>query len=69
MSDDVKALAIGGIIPSDSTIADGTYELQRPFIFLVKGTLTGDMKDFIDWVMGPEGRKIIEEEKIIKSSK
>ncbi|MDR2967636.1 MAG: phosphate ABC transporter substrate-binding protein [Methanobacteriaceae archaeon] len=69
MSDDVKALSIGGVPPSEATIADGTYELQRPFIFLVKGEPTGAVKDFIDWVMGPEGTKILEEEKIVKSNK
>ncbi|MCL2115712.1 MAG: phosphate ABC transporter substrate-binding protein [Methanobrevibacter sp.] len=68
MSDDVKALSINGIIPSEATIADGTYELQRPFILLVKGEPTGPVKDFIDWVMGPEGTKILEEEKIVKST-
>lgn len=69
MSNDVKALSVGGVAPSESSIADGTYELQRPFIFLVKGTPTGDLKEFIDWVMGPEGTKILKEEKIVKSSK
>jgi len=69
MSDDVKALSVGGVSPSESTLADGTYELQRPFLFLVKGTPDGALKDFIDWVMGPEGRKILQEEKIIKSTK
>ena len=68
MSDDVKALDIGGVTPSDATIGDGTYELQRPFLFLTKGTPTGDVKAFIDWVMGPEGSKILAEEKIIKSN-
>lgn len=58
MSDDVKALTVGGVAPSDATIADGSYELQRPFLFLVKGTPTGDVKEFIDWVMSPEGSKI-----------
>ena len=69
MGDDVKALSVGGIAPTDPTIADGTYELQRPFIFLVKGTPTGDVKAFIDWVMGAEGTKILAEEKIVKSTK
>jgi len=68
MSDDIKALAIGGVSPNDNTIADGSYELQRPFIFLVKGTPTGDVKAFIDWVMGPDGDKILHEEKIIKKA-
>ena len=69
MSDDVKALSIGGVVPSEATIADGTYELQRPFLFLVKGTPTAEVKEFIDWVMGPEGSKILAEEKIVKSTK
>jgi phosphate transport system substrate-binding protein len=68
MSDDVKALNVGGIAPNDGTIADGTYELQRPFLFLTKGTPTGDVKAFIDWVMGSEGSKILTEEKIVKST-
>ncbi|KZX15477.1 phosphate-binding protein PstS 1 precursor [Methanobrevibacter cuticularis] len=69
MSDDVAALNIDGVAPSESAIADGTYKLQRPFIFLVKENPTGQIKEFIDWVMGPEGSKIIAEEKIVKASK
>lgn len=68
MSDDVKALTIEGVAPSDVTIGDGSYELQRPFIFLVKGTPTGDVKEFIDWVMSSEGTKVLNDEKIVKSS-
>lgn len=69
MSDDVKSLSIGGIFPEDKTIADGSYELQKQFIFLVKGTPTGQIKEFIDWVMSSEGTEILKEEKIVKSSK
>lgn len=69
MSRDVKALNIGGISPEDKTISDGSYELQRPFILLVKGTPTGEVKEFIDWIMSSEGTKILKEEKIVKSSK
>ncbi|MBZ9570816.1 phosphate ABC transporter substrate-binding protein [Methanobrevibacter sp. TMH8] len=68
MSNDVKAVTVGGVAPSDATIADGSYELQRPFIFLVKGTPTGDVKEFIDWVMSAEGTKVLNEEKIVKST-
>ncbi|MGL6298476.1 MAG: phosphate ABC transporter substrate-binding protein [Methanobacteriaceae archaeon] len=67
MSDDVKAVSVNGVAPSDVTIADGTYELQRPFLFLVKGEAKEDVKAFIGWVMGPEGSKILAEEKVIKS--
>lgn len=68
MSSDVKALSIDGIAPSEETIADATYKLQRPFLLLVKGTPTGEVKKFIDWVMSKEGTKILSEEKIVKTS-
>ena len=68
MSDDVKSLNVNGVAPSDATIADGTYELQRPFLFLTNGEPTGDVKEFIDWVLSDEGSKVLAEEKIVKSA-
>ena len=69
MSDDVKAVSVNGITPSVETLADGTYELQRPFLFLVKGEPTGEVKKFLDWVFSEEGSKVLQEEKIVKSNK
>lgn len=68
MTDDVKSISVGGVSPSSETIADGSYELQRPFLFLVKGTPTGELKEFIDWVNSSEAQKVLDEEKIIKST-
>ncbi|ADZ08729.1 phosphate binding protein [Methanobacterium lacus] len=68
LGNDTKALSINGISASASTIADGTYTIQRPFLFLVKGDAKGEVKNFIDWVMGPEGQAILTSQKIIKST-
>ncbi|MCK9152163.1 phosphate ABC transporter substrate-binding protein [Methanobacterium alcaliphilum] len=68
LDDSVKALKIGGVEPSESTVADGTYEVQRPFLFLTKGDATGQVKEFIDWVLGPEGQAIIKEEKVVPAN-
>jgi phosphate transport system substrate-binding protein len=65
MSDDVKALKVDGVAPSTATISDGSYKLQRPFLFLIKGEPTESVKAFMDWVLGPEGQAIIEEEKVV----
>ncbi|MEG3224131.1 MAG: phosphate-binding protein [Methanobacteriales archaeon Met13] len=65
MSDDVKALNIGGVEPTEATIADGSYEVQRPFFFITKGDAQGAVKEFIDWVLGPEGQEIVKGEKLI----
>ncbi len=69
MSNDVKSIKINGVIPSSETIADGSYELQRSFLFLVKGNSSGDVKEFIDWTKGSEAQRILNKEKIIKSNK
>lgn len=66
LSSDVNAINVEGISPTNVTIADGSYELQRPFLFVVKGEPTGELKEFIEWTNGPEAQKILESEKIIK---
>ena len=58
---DVKGLTIDGVAPSEQTVSDGTYKIQRPFLFLVKGTPKGDVKDFIDWTMSSEGQAIVKQ--------
>jgi phosphate transport system substrate-binding protein len=65
MSNDVKALLIGGVEPSEETIASGEYELQRPFLLLIKENETGIVKEFLDWIKSPVGKKIIKEANIV----
>lgn len=62
---DTKALTVNGVAPSEATVLDGTYKIQRPFLFLFKGEPTGDVKSFIDWVIGPDGKAIIKTEKLV----
>lgn len=66
---DSKALEINNVAPTEATILDGTYKIQRPFLFLVKGDPTGAVKAFIDWVNGPEGQEIIKSEKVVPTGK
>lgn len=65
LSSDVKGLQIDGVAPSESTVADGSYKVQRPFLFLTKGEPTGVVKDFIDFCLSAEGQAIVKEEKVV----
>lgn len=61
VDDTVKVLTVDGITPSQATVKDGTYKVQRPFLFLTKGAATGVTLDFINWVLSPEGQKIVQD--------
>lgn len=65
MSNTVKALKIDGIGPSEETVYDGTYTLQTPFIFIVKGEPKGTVKEFIDFTLSPEGQSIVKAQKVV----
>jgi phosphate transport system substrate-binding protein len=48
------------IVPSIATVKTGQYPLSRNLFFYTIGEPSGDVKAFIDWVLGPEGQKICE---------
>ena len=56
----VKALEIEGVMPSDASIMDGSYALQRPFLVVVNPDKESDplVADFIDFLLSVEGQAI-----------
>lgn len=65
LTNDVKALKIDGVGPSEQTVFDGKYTLQTPFIFVVKGEPKGTVKEFIDFTLSPEGQAIVKSQKVV----
>ena len=62
VDDTVKALQVEGVSPSESTVKDGTYKVQRPFLMITKkGTTNALAKAFLEFANSQEGQKIIEE--------
>jgi len=61
LSPNVKALVINGIAPSNETIKDGSYALQRPFLLVVNDEKIDDelIIDFIEFVLSKEGQETI----------
>jgi phosphate transport system substrate-binding protein len=64
-SDRVKVLNLnvdGKMLkPSIESVKSGEYPLSRELFFLTNGEPSGAAKDFIDYLMSTEGKKIIEE--------
>lgn len=57
----VNALKVDGVSISKETVLDGTYKISRPFIYAVPAKVDAATQAFIDWVMGDEGQKVIED--------
>jgi phosphate transport system substrate-binding protein len=61
----VKALKIGGIELNLETIKKKKYRLTRPFLFVTRVEPQGLAKDFIKFILSPEGQKILEKEGLV----
>ena len=57
----VKAVSVAGVVPSEETVKDGSYVIQRPFVLVTKeGTaLSETAQKFFDYVTSPEAAEII----------
>jgi len=47
------------IVPSLASVSDGSYALSRFLFFYTRQKPAGDVKKFVDWVLSPEGQKIV----------
>ena len=60
ISSKVKALAVDGVEPTKETVVSGKYKLARPLYLYTDGKPMGLAKEFIDFVLSPEGQKIVD---------
>ena len=63
----VKALRLGGIEAARENVVNGTYALFRPFLFVSAQKPEGPVREFIEFVLSPEGRRILEAEGLVTS--
>ena len=61
LKDSVKALKVGGVEPTEASVKDGSYVIQRPFILVtVEGKeLSKTAQEFFDYVTSAEAADII----------
>ena len=61
VKDTVKVIKVGGVAPSDETVKDETYAIQRPFVLVTKeGTaLTETAQAFFNFITSEAAREVI----------
>ena len=57
----IKVVPIDGASPSKESVLAKSYPYARPTFFYTNGEPTGVAKQFIDFTVGPEGQKIVEQ--------
>ena len=61
LKDTVKALTVGGVAPTEETVKDGSYVIQRPFVLVTKTgeTLSANARKFFDFALSAEAAQYI----------
>jgi len=68
VNEKVKAVKISGVEPSVANIEVGRYTLVRPFLFVFDAEPAGMAKAFLDFVLSPEGQKLLEKEGLVPAT-
>ena len=57
----IRVVPIDGASPFKESVLAKSYPYARPTFFYTNGEPTGVVKEFIDFTVGPEGQKIVEQ--------
>lgn len=55
----LAVLAVDGVEPTPQSVRTGAYPLARPLSLITNGPPAGPARDFVDYVLGPEGQKLV----------
>jgi len=74
LDDTVKAVPIvdkagKAVLPSIATVRDGTYPISRPLFMYTKQGVAPALQAYLDWIVGPEGQRIVEQEGFVPLTK
>jgi len=59
------AVEVDGVLPTTTTVKDGSYPISRSLHMYTLGEPTGEVKNFIDYVQSQEGQDVVVEEGFI----
>lgn len=64
---ELKSVLIDGVEPTAENVLAGKYKLARPFLFVTRGAPGLEAQRYIDFVLSPEGQKILESEGLVRA--
>ena len=61
VKDTVKAVKVGGVVPGEETVKDGTYAIQRPFVLVtMEGVTLGEAAQaFFDYAVSKDANPVV----------
>lgn len=61
VDEDTKVVTVDGIVPSEETVKDGSYKIQRPFVFVTKADkeLKPEAQAFFDFALSEDAADLI----------
>ena len=67
VKDTVKAVSVDGVAPSNDTVKDGSYVIQRPFVLVTKEDtqLSDAAQDFFDYITSAEANEVISAQGVV----
>ena len=60
IDESISPMAINGVAAKAENVLAGTYELSRPFLFVHKEDVPEAAKQFMEFILTPEGQKVVE---------
>ena len=63
--DELKVIAVDGLYPTSELVRQKHYPLMRPFLFVVRGTVSAAAQGYIDFVLSEEGQRLLEKEGLV----
>ncbi len=70
VKDSVKAISVDGVIPTEETVKDGSYKVQRPFVLVTKTDkkLSETAQKFYDYALSAEAQSVIYEAGVVPAN-
>jgi phosphate transport system substrate-binding protein len=50
-----------GVPPTAENARKGAYPITRPLLIYTRGEPTGAVKEYLDWILSPEGQKVVDQ--------